>query len=327
MLWVAKPTGWRDWMDLHKNARSCPASRAVLVERVTTQGWTVREAAEALGLSERSAYRWLARFKDEGPSGLMDRSSRPKKLPRRTAPELVCRMLELRRQGMAGEAIAACVGVPRSTVARWLHRAGLGRLRALASPEPVRRYVHDHPGDLLHLDVKKLGRIAGIGHRITGDRRGRRQGAGWEFVHVAVDDASRLAYVEVLPDERATTAIGFLDRAVSWFAARGVLIQRLLTDNGSCYVSRLFAARCHTLAIRHSRTRPYRPRTNGKAERFIQTLIREWAYAFPFQSSAQRAGLLPRYLHFYNHHRAHTSLGRNPPISRLNLNNLVRNYT
>jgi transposase InsO family protein len=236
-------------------------------------------------------------------------------------------MVELRRTGMAGEEIAAQVGVPRSTVAWWLNRAGLGRLRALTAPEPVRRYVHDHPGDLLHLDIKKLGRIDQIGHRITGDRRGRTQGAGWEFVHVAIDDASRVAYVEVLPDDRGPTATAFLDRAVTWFAARGVRIQRLLTDNGGCYISGAFAARCRAFGVRHSRTRAFRPCTNGKAERFIQTLLREWAYAFPFHSSAQRSQLLVRYLHFYNYHRAHTSLGRNPPFSRLNLNNLVRNYT
>jgi transposase InsO family protein len=326
MLWVVKPAGWRDWMDLHKNARSCPASRAVLVGRVKALGWTVKEAAEAQGLSERAAYRWLARYRDEGPAGLVDRSPRPKRVARRTSLEMVEKMVELRRMGMAGEEIAAQVGVPQSTVARWLQRAGLGRLRALAAPEPVRRYVHDHPGELLHLDVKKLGRIVEIGHRITGNRRGRKQGAGWEFVHVAVDDASRLAYVEVLPDERDPTATAFLDRTVTWFAARGVRIQRLLTDNGGCYTSHAFTTRCRHFGLRHSRTRPYRPCTNGKAERFIQTLLREWAYAFPCHSSAQRSDLLPRYLHFYNHHRAHTALGRNPPFSRLNLNNLVRNY-
>src|SRR5271157_1736175 len=327
MLWVVKPARWRDWMDLHKNARSCPASRAVLVERVMALGWTVKEAAEAQGLSERVAYRWLARYRQEGASGLVDRSPRPKRVPRRTPPELVERMVELRRTGMAGEEIAAQVKVPRSTVARWLKRAGLGRLRALAAPEPVRRYVHDHPGELLHLDIKKLGRIDRIGHRITGDRRDRKQGAGWEFVHVAVDDASRVAYVEVLPDDRGPTATAFLDRTVTWFAARGVRIQRLLTDNGGCYISGAFAARCRAFGLRHSRTRAFRPCTNGKAERFIQTLLREWAYAFPFHSSAQRSRLLTRYLHFYNHHRAHTALRRNPPFSRLDLNNLVRNYT
>jgi len=314
-------------MDLHKNARSCPASRAVLVERVMALGWTVARAAEAQGLSERAAYRWLARYRDEGPAGLVDRSSRPKRVARCTPPEVVKRSIELRRTGMAGEEIAAQVGVPRSTLARWLKRAGLGRLRALAAPEPVRRYVHDHPGDLLHLDIKKLGRIDRIGHRITGDRRGRTQGAGWEFVHVAVDDASRVAYVEVLPDDRGPTATAFLSRTVTWFAARGVRIQRLLTDNGGCYISAAFAARCRAFGLRHSRTRAYRPCTNGKAERFIQTLLREWAYAFPFHSSAQRSRLLTPYLHFYNHHRAHTALGRNPPFSRLNLNNLVRNYS
>jgi transposase InsO family protein len=328
MLWVAKPAAWEEGrMDLHKNAGSCPKSRAVLVRRVIEEGWTVKEAAEAQGLSARAAYRWLTRYRHEGIAGLEDRSSRPKRVAGRTPPEVVDRMVVLRRTGITGEEIAAHVGVPRSTTARWLKRAGLGRLRALAAPEPVRRYVHDRPGDLVHLDVKKLGRFGQIGHRITGDRRARSRGIGWEFVHVAVDDASRLAYVEVLADEQGATATAFLERAVGWFAAHGVSIHRLLTDNGSCYRAHPFARRCGELALGHSRTRPYRPRTNGKAERFIQTLLREWAYAFPFDSSAHRAQLLPRYLHFYNHHRAHTSLGRNPPISRLNLNNLVRNYS
>ena len=314
-------------MDLHKNAGSCPRSREVLVRRVVEEGWSVKRAAEAQGLSARAAWRWLARYRREGAAGLEDRSSRPRRVAGRTSPEMVARMLELRRTGMTGEEIAVRLGVPRSTVARWLARSGLGRLRALAAPEPARRYVHDRPGELVHLDVKKLGRIERVGHRITGDRRSRSRGAGWEFAHVAIDDASRLAYVEVLPDERGPSAVSFLTRARDFFAAHGAQIQRLLTDNGSCYRSLAFAACCSQLGIRHSRTRPYHPRTNGKAERFIQTLQREWAYAFPFPSSAHRTAVLPRYLHFYNHHRAHSALGRNPPSTRLMLNNVVRNNT
>ena len=310
-------------MDLHQNARSCPASRALLVERVTKLGWTVREAAGSIGMSERRAYVWLSRFRAQGQAGLHDRSSRPQRMARRTAPERVARALALRQGKRSAAEIAGLIGVPRSTVARWLRRHGLGRLRQLAPPEPVRRYQKEVVGELLHLDVKKLGRIGQVGHRITGDRRSRSRGIGWEFVHVAIDDASRMAYVEVLEDERGLTATGFLRRAVRFFAASRVRIQALLTDNGSAYISRPFAAACTRLGLRHLRTRPYRPRTNGKAERFIQTLQREWAYAFPFASSQLRTALLPRYIHFYNHHRAHASLGAQPPISRLN--NVVRN--
>jgi transposase InsO family protein len=310
-------------MDLHKNARSCPASRAVLVERVTELGWTVRAAAEALGMSERRAHVWLARYRVEGEVGLQDRSSRPHRVARCLATDRLERVLVLRRQRRSASEIAGMIGVPRSTVARWLARNGVGRLCQLASPEPARRFQEQIPGELVHLDIKKLGRIGRIGHRITGDRSIRTRGIGWEFVHVAIDDASRLAYVEVLEDERGPTATDFLQRALSFFANSGIKVQALLTDNGSCYVSRRFASACAQLGLRHLCTRPYRPRTNGKAERFIQTLQREWAYAFAFTSSRLRTRLLTRYLHFYNCHRAHAALGGKPPISRLN--NVVRN--
>lgn len=314
-------------MDLHKNARSCPASRGLLVRRVMVEGWTVRQAAASQGLSERSAYRWLARYRAEGEPGLMDRSSRPHSIPHRTARARVVEVIRLRLEGrFAGAEIAELTGVPRSTVARWLQRSGLGRLPQLAPPKPIRRYEKQHPGELLHLDIKKLGKIRGVGHRITGDRRGQARGIGWEFVHVAIDDASRLAYVEVLDDEKASTASGFLRRAVSWFASYGIATRRILTDNGACYIARTFDELCLTLDIKHSRTRPYRPCTNGKAERFIQTILREWAYAFTFDSSVARSAFLPTYLHFYNHHRAHSAIGRLPPISRLNMNNVVRNH-
>lgn len=310
-------------MDLHKNARSCPESRALLVRRVIEEGWTVRRAAEALGLSERAAYRWLARYRAEGSVGLVDRSSRPQRIPGRTPRERVAEIIVLRHRRYSGAEIACRTGIPRSTVARWLRRAGLGRLQQLAPPEPIRRYEKKHPGELLHLDIKKLGKIRGVGHRITGDKAKRARGVGWEFVHVAIDDNSRLAYVEVLDDERGQTASEFLRRAVAWFADREVAVRRILTDNGSCYVSKVFANTLSLLNLKHSRTRPYRPRTNGKAERFIQTLTREWAYAFTFQTSAARVHLLPKYLHFYNHHRAHSALGGQPPVSRLCLNNVV----
>ena len=310
-------------MDLHKNARSCPASRALLVRRVLEEGWTVRRAAEALGLSERSAYRWLARYRDEGLNGLIDRSSRPHSIPGKTSQKQLKRFVSLRMRRLSGAEIACCTGAPRSTVARWLNRFGLGRIRQLAPPEPIRRYEKEHPGELLHLDIKKLGKIRGVGHRITGDKTKRARGIGWEYAHVCIDDASRLSYVEVLEDEKGPTASIFLRRAVSWFADRGVNTQKILTDNGSCYVSKHFAETCSLLNIKHGRTRPYRPRTNGKAERFIQTLIREWAYAFTFFSSADRVHLLQIYLHFYTHHRAHSALGGQAPASRLNLNNAV----
>ena len=310
-------------MDLHKNARSCPASRALLVRRVTEEGWTVRRAAEAQSLSERSAYRWLARYRAEGLSGLNDRSSRPHRIPRKTPQKQLKRIVSLRLRRLSGAEIACWTGSPRSTVARWLNRVGLGRLRQLAPPEPIRRYEKEDPGELLHLDIKKLGKIRGVGHRITGDKTKRARGIGWEYVHVCIDDASRLSYVEVLEDEKGPTASTFVRRATAWFAARGIETKKILTDNGSCYVSKIFAETCSSLRIKHARTRPYRPQTNGKAERFIQTLIREWAYAFTFYTSADRVHLLPKYLHFYNHHRAHSALGGRPPACRLTLNNAV----
>ena len=311
-------------MDLHKNARSCLASRVLLVRRVLEEGWTVRSAAEALGLSERAAYRWLARYREEGEAGLRDRSSRPRRVPSRTPSERIEEIVRLRRERMSGGEIACRMGMARSTVARWLARGGLGRLKQLAPPEPIRRYQKEHPGELLHLDIKKLGKISGVGHRITGNRLQRARGIGWEFLHIAIDDASRIAYAEVLADERGPTAATFLRRAVKWFETQGVKTKKILTDNGGCYISQPFAQICHLLGVKHSRTRPYRPRTNGKAERFIQTLTKEWAYAFTFQTSLARVHVLDQYLHFYNHHRAHSALGGRPPVSRLNLNNLVR---
>lgn len=311
-------------MDLHKNARSCPASRVLLVKRVLEEGWSVRKAAEAQGLSQRSAYRWLARYRTEGCDGLFDRSSRPHRIPRRMSQQHLKRIVSLRLRRMCGAEISSRTGAPRSTVARWLHHVGLGRLRQLAPPEPIRRYEKEHPGELLHLDIKKLGKIRGVGHRITGDKTKRARGIGWEFVHVCIDDASRVSYVEVLDDEKGPTASAFLRRAINWFAAHDVHTRKILTDNGSCYVSKCFADACSSLGVKHARTRPYRPRTNGKAERFIQTLINEWAYAFTFHSSSDRVHLLPIYLHFYNNHRAHSALGGLAPASRLSLNNLVR---
>lgn len=312
-------------MDIHKNARSCVASRALLVRRVREQEWTVREAADAAGLSERTAYRWLARYRAHGSSGLLDRSSRPHRMPTKTSAEMIARIVALRRQRRTGGEIAARLGLARSTVSRILQRAGLGRMSSLEAPEPVRRYERQIPGELVHIDTKKLARIRRVGHRVTGNRRHRTRGAGWEFVHVCVDDRSRLAYVEVLPDERQESAIAFLRRAVSWFARKGVRVRAVMTDNGSCYVAKRFVAACSDLSLRILRTRPYRPQTNGKAERFIQTLTREWAYRWIHHSSQQRQARLRLYQHFYNFHRQHMSLGGLPPVSRLpHLANVLR---
>lgn len=310
-------------MDIHKNARSCPASRAVLVERVVAQGWTLAEAARAASMSRRRAYEWVRRYRQGGMNALNDRQSRPHRCARATGLKQQAVVVMLRRQRLTCRQIAAAVGLSCATVARIVGRAGLSRLSSL-DPRPMpRRYEWSRPGDLLHIDVKKLGRIDGVGHRITGGRRHRTY-AGWEFVHVCIDDASRLTYVEVLGDERKRTAVRFLQRAVAWFAKRGIMVQRLLTDNGNAYRSKLFARVCRRLHIRHMRTRPYTPQTNGKAERMIQTLLREWAYRFAYPSSAHRRRVLLPYLHFYNNHRAHSALNYNPPISRLAVNNVMR---
>jgi transposase InsO family protein len=289
-----------------------------LVRRIVEQGWSVVAAACAVGLSRRSAFKWLRRYRELGTAGLTDRSSRPRRMPRATPPEWRQLILELRQTRMTGARIAAQLRRPRSTVALILKRAGWERLRSPQPIEPVRRYQRERPGELVHLDVKKLGRIAGlVGHRITGDRARRCRGAGWEYVHVAVDDASRLAYVEVLRDERGPTTVGFLQRAIAWFRHLGVRVERIMTDNGSAYLSRRFAASCAALQLRHLRTRPYRPCTNGKAERFIQTLLREWAYALPYRSSSLRIRALRPWLRYYNRERPHGSLGARPPFSQL----------
>lgn len=304
-------------MNIHPCARSCPRSRELLVHRIVVEGWSAVDAATAAGLSERSAYKWLRRYREEGVDGLRDRSSRPLRSPRRVPDAAVERMLELRRKRRTAAEIAKTVRRPRSTVARWLKRRGLGRLRFLAPPEPVRRYEHTKPGSMLHLDVKKLGKFTGVGHRITGARTHTTGGRGWEYVHVCIDDYSRVAYLEVLEDETGETTTSFLRRAQAWFAARGVRVRRVLTDNGPPYLSRVFAAACDQLGIKRSRTRPYRPQTNGKAERFIQTMLRECAYGREYSSSAYRRQGLAHWLRRYNEARPHGSLGGKPPITRL----------
>jgi transposase InsO family protein len=306
-------------MNAHSRAKTTPRSRELLVGRVLAEGWSRREAATAFGLSLRTTAKWLRRFREEGLSGLRDRSSRPRSSPRRTAETLRKRVLELRQKRLTGREISETMGLPRATVSRVLRQAGLGRLRSLEPPEPPNRYEHSHPGDLLHIDIKKLGRIVGgPGHRIHGDRRARRRGAGWEHVYVCIDDHSRLSYVEPLKAENKYVAAGFLERAIAWYRASGIQPRRLLTDNGKVFKSGPFKEILAQASMRHGFTRHYRPRTNGKAERFIQTMLREWAYRRSYSSSAKRRRALPRWLHYYNHHRQHSSLGGKPPVSRVN---------
>jgi transposase InsO family protein len=306
-------------MNIHSSARFTPAGRALLVRRVTQQGWTVLEAADAAGVSTRTTYKWLGRFEEEGPDGLLDRSSRPRHSPTQVPAGWQQLIVELRRLRMTGVAIAARLRIPRSTVARILKRHGLERLKKLDPPVPVRRYERSRPGELIHLDIKKLGRVRGVGHRFGGYREGvpRCRGIGWEFVHVCVDDYSRLAYVEVLDDEKGATTAAFLQRTAAWLAEQGVKVERVMTDNGSGYVSKDFRAAVAEIRARHIRTRPYTPRTNGKAERFIQTMLREWAYGRPFANSYRRRAALPAWLRRYNERRPHAGLGGAAPITRL----------
>jgi transposase InsO family protein len=271
----------------------------------------------------RTACKWLARWRAGGERALHDRSSAPARSPRRLPLEVTAAIERLRRQRLSGQQIARRLQRPCSTVGLVLRRLGLGRLAALEPRPPVIRYQRASPGELVHIDTKKLGRIDGIGHRITGDRRDTRRGAGWEILHVAIDDAARLAYSEILPDERKASAIAFLDRALAWFARHRVRIERVMTDNGSAYRSHAFRRACADAGLRHLRTRPYTPRTNGKAERFIQTCLREWAYARPYASSSERSHAIDPWLHHYNHHRPHAGLSAATPAARLN--NLLGN--
>jgi transposase InsO family protein len=320
-------------MKLHRNARTCPRSRRLLVERIETEGWPRVQAAAAAGVSERTAAKWLARWRSEGERGLVDRSSAPGRIPHRTPERRLRLVLALRRLRLTALEIAQTLAMPLSTVSALLKRAGLGRLSRLQPPEPPNRYERRRAGELLHVDVKKLGRIARPGHRVTGTRAApgyhrRIFERGWEFVHVCVDDASRLAYVEILADERGETAAGFLERAVAWYRARGIVVERVMSDNGAAYRSSVHARACRRLGLTHLRTRPYRPRTNGKAERFIQTLLREWAYARLYRDSAERLATLVEWLRYYNYSRPHGSLGRRPPGDRLEqLNNVPRIYS
>jgi transposase InsO family protein len=290
--------------------------RVLLVQRVLDERWKIADAAAAFAISERTVYRWLARWRT-GDRELGDRSSAPKRVPRRTPAAVEALIEQLRRLRMTSTRIAAELRMAVSTVGAVLERLGLNRLSRLEPPEPPNRYERRRPGELVHLDIKKLGRFNTPGHRVTGRGHGRNHRAGWEFCHVAIDDYSRVAYVEILDDERAQTCIVFLERAVAWFAERAVRVERVLSDNGSGYRSHVFAAACTQQRIRHLRTRPYRPRTNGKAERFIQTLLREWAYAVRYETSHHRALALGPWIGYYNRRRPHGALGHKPPVTRL----------
>jgi transposase InsO family protein len=321
-------------MKLHANAKLSPKGRLVMCRRVVEEEWSLTRAAEAAGVSERTCSKWVERYHAEGEAGLVDRSSAPERQPNRTPEERLEAIACLRRLRFTGQEIALTLGMALSTVSGILTRIGLGKLSRLGPPEPPNRYQKSRPGELLHIDVKKLGRIARPGHRIYGQRiratkghHRRRYDHGWEFVHIAIDDATRLAYVEVLDDEKAVTAAGFLRRAVKHFASYGITVERLITDNGNPYRSTVHAVACRALGIRHIRTRPYRPQTNGKAERFIRTLLAGWAYGAIYRDSRERNAALAGWLDFYNRRRPHGALSHKPPIARLNeLNNLLGSY-
>jgi transposase InsO family protein len=313
-------------MDLHGNAALSWSGRRELARRVVDQGWTLKAAAEAAGVSARCARRWSTRYR-AGDRQLLDRSSAPHRVANRTEPERVAVIVKLRGLRMTAAEIAETLAMPLSTVSGILTRLGLGRLGRIGLEQPV-RYERSRPGELIHIDVKKLGRIRGVGHRISGDRasqkrtwiNGRRTGvAGWEYVHIAVDDYSRLAYAEVLDDETAATAAGFLARAVSFYRRYGIEVEQLLTDNGACYRAVLHAIACRRLGIRHLRTRPRRPQTNGKAERFIRTMLTGWAYGPIYGTSHERTAALDGWLWHYNHRRRHSALSHRPPVSRTNV--------
>ena len=305
-------------MHLHPNAKLTPSARRLLAERIRDQGWPVARAARAAGVSRQTAYKWLARDAEAGGSELVDRSSRPHRIPRRTPRRTLRRIEQLRRRRKAAWEIALDLGVPVSTVSRQLQGLGLGRIWRLDEAEaPPQRYEHGAPGDLFHVDAKKLARIEAVGHRIHGDRSRRCYGVGWEVVFVCVDDHTRLAYAEVHRSEDAACAQRFLGRALAWFERLGIRCRRILTDNAKCYESKPFTALCAELGIRQSFTRPYTPQTNGKAERFIQTLKRRWAYRYVFRTSAIRADSLRPWLSHYNHQRPHRALGKKSPMARL----------
>jgi transposase InsO family protein len=303
-----------------------PLGRALLVERVLRQGWSCGAAAGAARDNPPTARKWVKRYEQEGVQGLLDRSSRPRRSPKAVSLDEKARFEALRRQRWSLWRIAQQCGRSLATLSRSMRVAGLSRLACLEPPAPVVRYERERPGELLHLDIKKLGRIDGVGHRITGDRaKNRKRGIGWDAVHLAIDDHSRVSYALIKADEGGDACAEFLRQAVAHYAGLGVRIERVMTDNGTGYRSKVFRAACIELGLRHVRTKPYTPKTNGKAERFVQTSLREWAYARPYESSAQREAALVRFLHGYNWHRPHTALGRQPPITRIPaVNNLLK---
>ena len=314
-------------MNIHKNARTTRLGREAIVARVRS-GQTPQAAARAAGVCPRTVRKWLTRYEAEGVAGLADRSSRPHRLHRPTPQAIRDEIVALRLEKMPGKQIACLVGVSPATVSRVLRAARLSRMKDVAPKPPARRYERENPGDMIHLDIKKLGRFERIGHRITGDRKGQSnsRGIGWEHVHVCVDDASRIAFTDVLPDEKTVSAVRFLKAALAYYASLGVTVRRVMTDNGSCYKSFAFRDACRDLGLKHVRTRPYTPQTNGKAERFIKTALNEWAYARSYPTSDERARQLQPWTHQYNWHRPHGSLNSMPPISRLGLSedNLLR---
>jgi transposase InsO family protein len=314
---------------MHKNARTTPRSRAMIVQRVLREGHSRRAVATALRLSEKTVRKWVGRYEKGGAAGLDEGLSRPSCVVPVQERKGFKQVLLLRQQRCSYSEIALRTGVSRATLSRWLRRVGLNRLKSLEPTVPVVRYEREKPGELLHLDIKRLGRIRTMGHRVTGDRRSRKKGTGWEYLHIGIDDHSRVSLADIYPNEQGLSAVSFLKIAVAYYARFGVKIQQVMTDNGSCYLSKIFHSACLDLGLRHIRTRPYTPRTNGKAERFIQTAMREWAYAYAYNHSTERIATLPLWLHRYNWHRPHHALQMNPPISRLALsaNNLVRLHT
>ena len=332
-------------MDVHQNARTTRRGRLLMIQRLA-EGWSVAAVAAAAGVTPKTVAKWRDRHAAEGAAGLVDRSSRPHHSPTRLGTADEAEILRLRRQRLSGPAIARQLGRPVATVGVVLRRHRISRLSALDPKPEIVRYQRERPGELIHRaqrarsmpegtavgrrrrrDIKKLGRINGAGHRITGDRTQRSRGIGWDFLHVCVDDASRLAYAEILPDERKESAVAFLERAIAWFATLGVTVERAMTDNGSAYRSHAFRATCAAAGVKHQRTRPYTPRTNGKAERFIQTSLREWAYRQAFDSSADRSRAMRPWLHSYNAQRPHSALAGKPPLTRLIRDNLRSNDT
>lgn len=312
-------------MNLHKNARTCPKSRALMVQRVLAERQPVGGVATEFGVSRSTVYKWLRRYRQGGEPALQDASSEPKFIPHQLGQDWIDLIMELRREyQLTAVRIARSLEMARSTVASVLQRQGLSRLSQLQPKEPVVRYEHAAPGELLHMDIKKLSRFWRAGHRVTGNRSKECRGAGWAYVHVCIDDYSRVAYAEVLPDERNDSAVAFMQRAVAWFQRLGITVKRILTDNGSCYNAKNWTTQCQTLGVEVRKTRPWRPQTNGKAERFIQTLLREWAYFRVYQTSQERDRVLPLYLKHYNEHREHGALGAKPPITRMpSVNNVV----